>query len=578
MTFRTRLFLSYAGVVLVPLAVLLFGVRREVDRRLTFQVRERVSALASIIRTDLREQSAALTSRLNALSREAASDNSFRLALRAPAERRYLLDYAGSAMRRAGMALLQLQDSAGRILSSGHFRNEYDRSEPQVVPLLARAKDGPALLRARTPEGFVVVLARLDSIQVFGQRLWVIGGLRIDRGWLNRLYRDPEIAVTLRLPDDSGAVGDSVIVSPFSLPYIDAAREGESRLDTAQVVVMHSLAPLARLRRDVNLWFAIVALATAAAALALAGWMAAHIGGPLEELAEKTSQIDLDRLNVQFESDGEDEVGALSRLLGQMTERLRAGSARLREAERRATVGDLARQLNHDVKNGLVPIRNVFRHLAQVARESPADLPAVLLERQRTVEAGIEYLENLARNYARLSPELGRQPCDLNAVIAEVAAGTASQDRLRLALAPSLPRIAADPLVVRRILENLVSNAVESLPQGSGTVTIATFNGDADPRQPTAESHESRPIRLTVTDTGRGMTEEQLERAFEDFYTTKAAGTGLGLSIVRRLVLDLNGSMRVETAPGSGTRFIIDFPVAETAGRRVGGSSLEPGS
>ena len=78
----------------------------------------------------------------------------------------------------------------------------------------------------------------------------------------------------------------------------------------------------------------------------------------------------------------------------------------------------------------------------------------------------------------------------------------------------------------------------------------------------TAERHNGTTIRLTVTDTGSGMTEEELERAFEDFYTTKAAGTGLGLSIVRRLVLDLNGSMRVETAPRSGTRFIIDFPVA----------------
>src|SRR6185436_3855019 len=107
-------------------------------------------------------------------------------------------------------------------------------------------------------------------------------------------------------------------------------------------------------------------------------------------------------------------IGSLSRLLREMTERLRSGTARLREAERRATVGDLARQLNHDIKNGLVPVRNVFRHLAQVARDDPSSLPAVLLERQGTIEAGISYLENLARNYARLSPVLDRQTSDLN--------------------------------------------------------------------------------------------------------------------------------------------------------------------
>src|SRR6266850_2869191 len=84
---------------------------------------------------------------------------------------------------------------------------------------------------------------------------------------------------------------------------------------------------------------------------------------------------------------------------------------------------DIARQLNHDVKNGLVPVRNVFRHLAQVARHEPERLPAVLLERQATVEAGIAYLETLARNYASRSPGFDRRPCDLNAIVSDVALG-----------------------------------------------------------------------------------------------------------------------------------------------------------
>ena len=71
-------------------------------------------------------------------------------------------------------------------------------------------------------------------------------------------------------------------------------------------------------------------------------------------------------------------------------------------------------------------------------------------------------------------------------------------------------------------------------------------------------------IRLTVTDTGPGMSRQQLERAFDDFYTTKPGGTGLGLSIVRRLVMDLNGALRIETEPGAGTRVILEFPVADS--------------
>jgi signal transduction histidine kinase len=67
-------------------------------------------------------------------------------------------------------------------------------------------------------------------------------------------------------------------------------------------------------------------------------------------------------------------------------------------------------------------------------------------------------------------------------------------------------------------------------------------------------------IRVTVEDTGRGMTEGETAKIFNDFYTTKERGAGLGLSIVRRLVMDLHGALTVQSAPGKGTRFVVDIP------------------
>ena len=67
-------------------------------------------------------------------------------------------------------------------------------------------------------------------------------------------------------------------------------------------------------------------------------------------------------------------------------------------------------------------------------------------------------------------------------------------------------------------------------------------------------------IWLTVADTGRGMSSEESGRIFTDFYTTKEGGTGLGLSIVRRLVMDLQGTIRVESGPGAGTRMVVELP------------------
>ena len=149
------------------------------------------------------------------------------------------------------------------------------------------------------------------------------------------------------------------------------------------------------------------------------------------------------------------------------------GSAapRVREAERRATVGDLARQVNHDIKNGLIPLRNVMRHLSEVQRDDPAALPAVYRERRQTVDSSIAYLETLATSYARLSPPangaMRPQRVDRRR---RHAAQARERVEVEADLASALPSVLGDPIAFRRILENLVANAVDSLegsPDGS---------------------------------------------------------------------------------------------------------------
>jgi signal transduction histidine kinase len=241
--------------------------------------------------------------------------------------------------------------------------------------------------------------------------------------------------------------------------------------------------------------------------------------------------------------------------MGAMTDRLRTSAARIKDAERRASMGELARQVNHDIKNGLTPIRNVLRHLSQLAASDPEQMPAVYRERQDTLDAGIAYLDNLATNYARLSPRSDRRPCDVNEIIRRAVKdlGGAGGPKLRTALARRAV-VQGDPVALRRILDNLLGNAVDSLPTEQARVTVSTervTGGDG-----------RRLVRIAVADEGVGMDAEQVARIFDDFYTTKPDGTGLGLSIVRRLVMDLDGAIRVESEPGKGSRFEVDLPEA----------------
>ncbi len=551
MTFRARLLLGFGAVVLVPLTVFGWRIRAVMTNRVTAEYQQRVAALASVIRADLDQRSEGIAQRLAALRDAIAQDNKFRGAvLQQGGERPYLLDYAGDAMRLAGLSLLQIQDETGRIVSSGHFRNEYDRSDPALPRLLAEAPAGTALVEARTAEASFLALARVDSLRVFGRLFTLVGGMAMDSSLLGRLTPDSELRVAVALPSDTASVVDPAaqVVSSLDVPFVTAG--DSARLLPARIVVSHSLASLTALRRGVALSFLLAVLVTGLIALLLASWLSTRISRPLTELAAKTADVDMDRLDVAFDSDRPDEIGALSRLLGAMTERLRAGAARLREAERRLAMGDLARQVNHDIKNGLIPIRNVFRHFAQAAGEGADQLAAAFWDRQATVESSIAYLETLASNYARLYPQPARESCDVNAVVRETVkrVGETGQADLRLELGEALRPVRTDPLVLRRILENLIGNAVDSLAARAGNVTVSTgANGAAG-------------VRITVADTGKGMTQAELNRAFDDFYTTKPGGTGLGLSIVRRLVLDANGTLRVETEPGAGSRFIVELP------------------
>jgi signal transduction histidine kinase len=488
MKFRTRLVISFGVVVMVPLLVFGLGIRREMSKRVTAEYERRVAALVNVISADIARENDRIGARQAALKRSLDDDNNFRNVVVRGADRGYVLDYAGAAMRLAGLDFLQIQDDEGRVVSSGHFRNEYDRLGPAVPGA------GPALVRAATAEGPFLALVTTDSLRVGTRRLRLIGGIAVDSQFLARLARDPELGVGLVLPrDTTNADSGKLVVGELPLPFVDAT-DGPGRVEQARIVVTRSSALLTALQRNVNLWFAAAVLIAALAALLLAGWLSTRISEPVEA---------------------------------------------------RIAIGDIARQVNHDIKNGLAPLRNVFRHLTQVARDKPAELPQVFAERQGTVESSISYLETLAANYAKLSPQAERKATDVNAVVRETIGASGS---VRTKLAEGLPPVSADALVLRRVIENLLSNAVDSLEGKNGTVTVATERGKG-------------MVRIAVSDTGRGMSKAELDRAFDDFYTTKRGGTGLGLSIVRRLILDSNGSLNVETEPGQGSKFIVEIPI-----------------
>src|SRR5256885_13914812 len=153
MSLRTRMLLAFGVMVLIPLALLAIGLRQEMTRRLSEEYQVRVDRVVEVIREDLHRESTGISQRIASLKSALLNDNRFRLAAVAgvESERNYLLAYAGEARRLTGLSMLQIQDSEGRIISSGHFRNKHGRSEHALPAPLPGPRAGPTFVRAPQP-------------------------------------------------------------------------------------------------------------------------------------------------------------------------------------------------------------------------------------------------------------------------------------------------------------------------------------------------------------------------------------------------------------------------------------------
>ncbi len=540
MTFRTRLFLAFGLATALPVLALGLGVRRTLAARAAADATRAAAEAEEALAVALQGTRIRVATALDGLGRRLADDDRMRLAaLGRPDALAWLDAEVADWARTSGLDLLVVEAPGGAVLAaSGPVADSGLAARVAAATTPALVESGPGL-----------AVAAVAPLTVEGRSHLLLGGRRTDpeapAGQL------PEGVQARVVPPGAEATPPEGwrSVAEVRVAYFRASappRVGAA----ARVVISQDPAPYAALRRGFDLRVALALAVALPIALLIASMLARSLSRPLGALAERAETMDLGREGGGFGTDTNDEVGALAAALERMNTRLTASASKLQEAERAAATGDLARQVNHDLKNGLVPIRHVLRHLKGVAQEQPDRLPQVFLEREPSLEASLAYLETLARSYGARRAPTGRT--DLNAVARAVAAEHGGRP-VRLELAEPAPFARADELSLRRILGNLVANALDALegaPREREGVTVSTA-----PRGET--------VLCAVEDRGRGMSHDELARAFDAPFTTKPGGSGTGLGVVRRLVEELGGSIRVETAPGRGTRVELSLPVAE---------------
>ncbi|MCB2227055.1 MAG: two-component sensor histidine kinase [Desulfarculaceae bacterium] len=235
------------------------------------------------------------------------------------------------------------------------------------------------------------------------------------------------------------------------------------------------------------------------------------------------------------------------------------------EAGRLASIGELAAGIAHEINNPVAIMVEEAGWIEDLMSEEGPLSEETLAEIQRAVQQIQEQgnrckqITHKLLSFARKTDPTVKE-VSLNGLAEEVIALVSQKSRyagvrLETELTKGLPRVAASPSELQQVLLNLVNNAVDAIDSEGGVVTVKS-------------SPENGWVKLTVTDTGMGIAPANLARIFDPFYTTKPVGqgTGLGLSICYGIINKLGGEIKVTSAKGKGSTFVVLLPAISQSG------------
>lgn len=344
-------------------------------------------------------------------------------------------------------------------------------------------------------------------------------------------------------------IGTVVVTQIVEPAYAEARNKVSEAVETYKYLELIR----GKLTRNFMITFFLFAVVISFLATFVGLLITRRISKSITELLKGTKELAKGNLDHKITAVSHDEIATLVSAFNSMAATMKENRKRLLHSERVAAWQEVARKIAHEIKNPLTPIQLSIQHLKDRYYQESDDYADVLEQCTETISEEVESLRTMVKSFSEFArmPKPDPHPTNVNHLINTIISiyrESHPEIDFVLSLSPELPEMNLDPNQIKRVLHNLIANSVDAMHPKGRILRISTRMGDADDGI------------IEVEDSGSGIPEENIDKIFEPYFTTKSKGTGLGLAIVNRIIKDHFGEIEFHNTE-IGVKCIIKLPV-----------------